>query len=68
MNLKDLRLSRSLTQVEMADLMGVSQANVSFWEKGRHKPNLDEFKKLCEVFKISADRLLNVIYVAQTHE
>lgn len=36
--LKELREKKNLTQIELAEILGTSQKNVSHWEVGRNYP------------------------------
>ena len=49
--LKDLRNQLLLSQVEMADLLGVSFASINRWENGHHKPNYKYQRKLKNLYK-----------------
>ena len=57
-NIKTARKAKGLTQVELAQKVGVTQGNLSAWETGRWEPEMDALKKLCEVLECSADFLL----------
>ena len=57
-NIKTARKAKGLTQVELAQKVGVTQGNLSAWEPGRWEPEMDALKKLCEVLECSADFLL----------
>jgi len=43
------RVSAGLTQVEMAEKMGVSQVSVANWESGKVVPSVLNFRKFCEI-------------------
>ena len=51
-NLKELRLDRGFTQVELARKVGVSLNAYVKWEQGVMNPNEENEKKLKEVLKI----------------
>ena len=53
--LRDLRISRCLTQSVIAEKLGVCHDLVSSWEHGKRTPNVHNFKRLCEFFDVSAD-------------
>lgn len=40
--LKELRLSRNLTQTELAEILGVEQQDVSRWENDKNKPSREK--------------------------
>ena len=44
-----------LTQVQLADLLGVSQANIFTWENGKAFPSADKLPNIAEVLKYKID-------------
>lgn len=56
--IKELRLSKNLTQADLAELCSVHQTAVSQWEKGRTAPDTESLKKLSEIFGVSVDKLI----------
>lgn len=46
--IKDARGYAGLTQQQLGDALGVTKANVSAWENGRHEPSFDQLKKIAE--------------------
>lgn len=57
--IKSYRESKKMTQNEVADIIGVSPATISKYEKGTLEPNIEALKKLSELFEISVDELIN---------
>lgn len=57
-NLKELRLSNSLTQQELAEKIKSTQRKVSYWESGKIEPDLDNLILLADFFDISIDELI----------
>ena len=55
----ELRKDKNMTQIELAEKLGVSDRSVSKWENGRGMPDLSLFKPLCDVLDISINELLN---------
>lgn len=53
-----LRKEKGLNQEELADLMGVSRATVSDYERKRSEPDLGTLVKFAEFFGTSVDKLL----------
>ena len=51
MNIKRLMFERDLSQKELADKLGVTQAAVSAWCTGIRMPKAEMIDKLCEVLK-----------------
>ena len=57
-NIKKLRASRSLNQVEFAKILGVSKQCVSNWENDNVVPSVDMLLKLATFFNVTTDYLL----------
>lgn len=57
-NIRMLRKSRSLTQEQLAEAMGVSVGAVSKWEKGLSNPDIALLPHLADFFSVSVDVLL----------
>ena len=57
-NIKQLRLSKNLTQEEFAEVIGVSVQGISNIERNRYQPNSETVNKICRAFKISPAELL----------
>lgn len=57
-NLKALRKSYKLSQSELAERVGTSQRNISYWENGTTQPDIDTLVRLADVFDVSVDELL----------
>ena len=58
--LRDLREERKIKQKELADIMGVSQATISMWEKNASEPDIDKIRRLSNYFGVSTDYLLGL--------
>lgn len=58
--LQEIMFEKSLTQVAVAEKIGVKQSQVSEWLKGKSKPGYDSLKAICENLGISADRILGI--------
>ena len=56
--LKQLRKEKGLTQMELADALGVSSSTVALWETGKRRPQFDMFDKLCSFFLMIMDYIL----------
>lgn len=56
--LKELRKNKGVTQQEIANLVGISQNNFSYWENGKVKIDNESLDKLAEYFGVSVDYLL----------
>ena len=57
-NLKNLRKAKGLTQKEVAQFIGISQNNYSYWENGKVKIDNASLQKLADFFGVSIDNLL----------
>ncbi len=55
-----LRKERGITQVEMAERLGLSQSIVSKYEVGELRLHAELILRLAEVFRVSTDELLGV--------
>ncbi len=56
--IKKYREEKQMTQVEVADVLGVKPATISKYEAGTLEPNIESLKKLAELFGVSVDELL----------
>ena len=55
----ELRKAQNMTQMELADAMGVSYQAVSNWERGNSMPDISKLPELVEIFDCSIDELLS---------
>lgn len=53
-----LRKQNNMTQMELADKMGISFQAVSNWERGNSMPDISKLPDLAEIFGVSLDELL----------
>ena len=53
------RKEKKLTQIELAEKLGVTDKSISNWENGRNMPDLSLFKPLCEILDISINELIS---------
>ena len=60
MMISTLRKEKKMTQLELADLMGVTDKAVSKWERDLSFPDINSIPKLAEIFEISVDELMQV--------
>ncbi len=56
--IKELRLSKNLSQQEFGSLYGVTYQAVSKWENGKNIPDIVTLKKICEDNNMNIDELL----------
>ena len=55
----NLRISRGISQEQLAEKLSVSRQSVSKWEVNQALPQIDRVVMLCKLFNISADELLS---------
>lgn len=58
MNIKTVRLSKNLTQEELANKLNVSRTTVTMWENNKSSPNIEIIKKIANVLGCTIDDLL----------
>ena len=56
--LKELRRQVGLTQVEVAEKLGISQPAYASWERGVKKPTQENLVKIAQVLNVSVDYLV----------
>lgn len=58
--LKNLRLNKNLTQVDVAKRIDVSKSRISSYELNVNEPSLDILIKLASLYNVSLDSLLEL--------
>ena len=58
-NLKSARLDAEMTQKQVATKLNVVESCYANWEQGRTEPNIAMLRKLCDLFDITLDELIN---------
>ena len=56
--ISELRREQSMTQMELADKLGISFQAVSNWERGNTMPDISKLPELAEIFHVTTDELL----------
>ena len=56
--LKDLRKQAGLTQVDVAEKLGISQPAYASWERGVKKPTQENLVKIAQTLNVSVDYLV----------
>ena len=56
--LKTLRKEAGLTQVDVAEKLGISQPAYASWERGAKKPTQDNLVKIAQILNVSVDYLV----------
>lgn len=59
--LKELRLEKNVSQLEIAKMLNMSKMAVSHWEKGNSEPSIEQLKILAAYFDVSIDYLVGYI-------
>ena len=55
-----LRKEQGMTQLDLAEKMGVTDKAVSKWERDLSFPDVNSLPKLAEIFHVSVDELMQV--------
>ena len=58
--IREARIARNMTQMDLADAMGVSYQAVSNWERGNSMPDISKFEDLCRVLQLEVTDLLGM--------
>ena len=56
--LKNLRKQAQLTQVDVAEKLGISQPAYASWERGIKKPTQENLVKIAQILNVSVDYLV----------
>ena len=56
--IKELRMSREISQKEVADAIGVDVSSISYWERDIYEPKATYIVKLAKFFSVTSDYLL----------
>lgn len=56
--IKNLRQSKELTQVQLAEKLGVKKQSISNWENDNIMPSVDMLVRIADFFQVSTDYLL----------
>lgn len=57
-SLRRLRLEAGISQGDLADLLGVSQAVVSYWESGERVPPLETIVRIANIYGAPLDEVV----------
>lgn len=60
MMISSLRKEKGMTQLQLAEKMGVTDKAISKWERDLSMPDLNSIPKLAEIFEISVDDLMQM--------
>ena len=56
--LKELRKEKNMTQVQLAEALGVSKGTIAMWEIGKREPNFETLNRLSDIFDKRIDYIL----------
>lgn len=56
-NIKNFRVFRKMTQVELGTAVERSKNVVSNWERGDNTPDLDTLEKICRVLNVTPNQI-----------
>ena len=59
MNIKQKREDAKMSQADLARVMGVTQATISYWENNKTVPNAFQLLKLSEILKCEMRELFS---------
>ena len=59
--IKELRIEKGLSQQKLANLIGVSQKAVDYWERNINEPKAIYIISLVKIFNMSFDEFFNEI-------
>jgi transcriptional regulator with XRE-family HTH domain len=59
-HIEKLRKDNEMTQVELANRLGISRSAVNAWEMGISKPHINHIIELAIVFRVTTDYLLMI--------
>lgn len=55
--LRELRKSRSMTQPQLAQLLGIAKSTISMYENGRREPDLETLEAIADIFNVDLNSL-----------
>lgn len=50
--IREFRKSRKITQEQLAEMLGIGTANISYIENGKFAPSIENFEKLANIFQV----------------
>ena len=57
--IREIRLAKKISQVELAKILDVTKQSVSNWENENIQPSIEMLSKIADAFHISTDFLLS---------
>ena len=62
--IKEVRQSKGIKQIDLAEKLNITQATLSNWERGVHDPDSNSLKFLSDFFQVTTDYLLGKSNIA----
>ena len=56
--LRELRVEKNISQLELAKVVNMSKMAISHWESGHSEPSIAQLKELSKFFGVSVDYLI----------
>lgn len=66
--IKHFRKQADLSQIYVAEKIGVAKSTYSLYESGKRQPDVEKIKLISEVLKVSADDLLGINFKKELNE
>ena len=66
--IKELRIEKRLSQMQLAKMIDVSQKAIDYWERNINEPKASYIIKLVKAFEISFDDFFSDVKVITTSE
>ncbi|MEE1006467.1 MAG: helix-turn-helix transcriptional regulator [Acutalibacteraceae bacterium] len=58
--IREIRTAKKMSQVELANILGVTKQSVSNWENDNIQPSIEMLIKLAKALSVSSDYLLGI--------
>lgn len=66
--LKELRITRNLTQEELGKMINVTKVSICCYEKGTRLPSLETLSELADIFNVSIDYFVGHDYYVNDND
>lgn len=57
--IREIRIAKKISQVELAKILGVTKQSVSNWENDNIQPSVEMLSKIADALNVTADYLLD---------
>lgn len=68
LQIKTMRMSRRMTQADLAKAINQSQSSITMYETGRREPDFETLEALADVFNVPLTSLVSVVDKPLEHE